>query len=60
MNKTEQIKNDLKNAITLEDFFNVVKKHYDCEGCTLATGAKTSLMLYLPNLLTLTGVKIKP
>jgi hypothetical protein len=55
----EQLKIELNQAQTLAQFFEIVNKYYDTKNCVLGVGAKTSLLLYLPQLVTLTNVKSK-
>lgn len=48
---------DLAAAKTLDDFFQICKKHYKTEECKLGIGAKAQLMLNINKLLAVTGVK---
>lgn len=54
----EALKIDLKNCENLKQYFDTIQKYYDCSA-PLGIGAKTSLLLYLPQLITLTNIKPK-
>jgi hypothetical protein len=51
-------KDDLKNAASLQDVFNITAKHYDCTA-KLGTITKQILILKIDTLITATGVKLK-
>lgn len=60
MNKQDQMILELKKTETLQDLFDVFEKYYDTKNTKLGIGAKTTLLLNLPKLITATGAKLKP
>lgn len=51
-------KDDLKNAVSLQDVFNITAKHYDCTN-KLGAITKQILILKIDTLISAAGVKLK-